>query len=375
MHREKRRPVTLGGRVGNQPVERRRHHRRLDHLLACIPGFERHHAGIGDPAGHQHIDGDAGAGEILGHDRRKGLERRFRRPVGRRAIADHRAEARRHVDDAAPALAHHVVDQRPRQRHRRVVVDRDEELPLVRRHLPELDRVLPVVGADRRLADPGIVDEDVDLAEAPAGVSATISVDGVVRGEIGLDQSADSRPAAAPAPPSRARPALRPYGRPPPPWSPRRAGPAPIPGQCRRPRRSRSLPVPSHSWFPPTSTVASPAAPGPENTRRIKQALLSAPWGRLKLALPSRRLVRIERRSSISARSNGRNSAALTTRSQCRQRRLWVGLSRPGEARQTTAVFTIGAVRAHRSKPPGGWLPALGTRGFQRPLSDPSTDL
>ena len=48
------------------------------------------------------------------------------------------------------------------------VVYRDEEPPLLRRDLPEFDRVLPVVAADRRLADPGIVDEDVDRAEPAA---------------------------------------------------------------------------------------------------------------------------------------------------------------------------------------------------------------
>jgi hypothetical protein len=61
-----------------------------------------------------------------------------------------------------------VVDDGPRQRHRRVVVDGDKELPQLRGHLPELDRVLPVVARDRRLPDPGIVDQDVDHPETAA---------------------------------------------------------------------------------------------------------------------------------------------------------------------------------------------------------------
>ena len=54
------------------------------------------------------------------------------------------------------------MDKGARQSHRRVGVNGDEELPLLRRHFPELDRMLPVIAAHGRLADPGIVDKDVD---------------------------------------------------------------------------------------------------------------------------------------------------------------------------------------------------------------------
>jgi hypothetical protein len=47
-------------------------------------------------------------------------------------------------------------------------VDGDEELPLLGRRLPEFDWVLPVVAADRRLADPSIVDKDIDRPETAA---------------------------------------------------------------------------------------------------------------------------------------------------------------------------------------------------------------
>ena len=74
-----------------------------------------------------------------------------------------------------------------RQRHRRVVVDGDKELPLLGRHLPELDRALPVVAADRRLADAGIVDQDVDHPETGARLGDDL-VDRLVVGEVGLDR-------------------------------------------------------------------------------------------------------------------------------------------------------------------------------------------
>src|SRR5205085_9314205 len=56
------------------------------------------------------------------------------------------------------------MDKGARQSHRRVGVNGDEELPLLRRYFPELDRMLPVIAAHRRLANAGIVDKDVDSA-------------------------------------------------------------------------------------------------------------------------------------------------------------------------------------------------------------------
>jgi hypothetical protein len=88
------------------------------------------------------------------------------------------------LTNAAPFLAHDVVDKRARQRHRRVGVNCDEELPLLGRHLPEFDRVLPVVAADRRLADPGIIDKDVDRPVTRARLGDDL-IDRLVAGEVG----------------------------------------------------------------------------------------------------------------------------------------------------------------------------------------------
>ncbi len=52
--------------------------------------------------------------------------------------------------------------------------------------LPELDRALAVVAAQRRLADPGIVDKDVDHAETGARLGDDL-IDRL-HGEIGLDR-------------------------------------------------------------------------------------------------------------------------------------------------------------------------------------------
>jgi len=79
------------------------------------------------------------------------------------------------------------VDEGARQRHRRIGVDGDEELPLLGRHLPELDRVLPVVAADRRLADTGIVDKNVDHPKTAARLGDDL-FDRLVAGEVGLDR-------------------------------------------------------------------------------------------------------------------------------------------------------------------------------------------
>ena len=66
-------------------------------------------------------------------------------------------------------------------------MNRGEQPPLLRRDLPEPDRVLPVVAADRRLPDPGVVDQDVDRAE-PLARRRDDFVDGVVARQIGLDR-------------------------------------------------------------------------------------------------------------------------------------------------------------------------------------------
>src|SRR5215472_9422244 len=110
-------------------------------------------------------------------------------------LMDHRSatprgsscRARRDFDDAAPVLTHHVVDEGTRQRHRRVGVDRDKELPLLWGDLPEFDRALPVIGPDRRLADAGIIDQDIDKPETVARLGND-PVDRLVACKIGLNR-------------------------------------------------------------------------------------------------------------------------------------------------------------------------------------------
>jgi hypothetical protein len=51
MHREKTPPGDVAGRIRHQPVERCRHHCRLDHLGAIVAGLDGEHTCIGDPPG------------------------------------------------------------------------------------------------------------------------------------------------------------------------------------------------------------------------------------------------------------------------------------------------------------------------------------
>src|SRR5438067_2639680 len=79
------------------------------------------------------------------------------------------------------------MDKDARQSHRRVGVNGDEELPLLRRYFPELDRMLPVIAAHRRLANAGIVDKDVDSPKTAARLRDDL-VNRLVAGEVGLDR-------------------------------------------------------------------------------------------------------------------------------------------------------------------------------------------
>ena len=103
------------------------------------------------------------------------------------SFTGHRAKARRDIDDAAPFLAHHIVDEGPRQRHRRLSVHSDKKVPLLWRHLPEFDWALAVVGSDRRLSDPGIVDQNIDGPETAARLGEDV-VNRPIAGEVGLDR-------------------------------------------------------------------------------------------------------------------------------------------------------------------------------------------
>jgi hypothetical protein len=84
-------------------------------------------------------------------------------------------------------LTHHVVDEGTRQRHRGVGVDRDKELPLLWGDLPEFNRPLSVIGPDRRLADAGIIDQDIDKPETVARLGND-PVDRLVACKIGLNR-------------------------------------------------------------------------------------------------------------------------------------------------------------------------------------------
>jgi len=79
------------------------------------------------------------------------------------------------------------VDEAARQCHRGIGVDGDKELPLLGRHLPEFDWALPIIAADRRLADPGIVDKDLDYPEALSCLDDDL-VDRLVASKISLDR-------------------------------------------------------------------------------------------------------------------------------------------------------------------------------------------
>jgi hypothetical protein len=62
------------GSIGDEPNQRRRHDLRLDHLGAIEARVVGHHRRVGDPAGHQNVDGHTGTVEVLRHDRAERLE-------------------------------------------------------------------------------------------------------------------------------------------------------------------------------------------------------------------------------------------------------------------------------------------------------------
>jgi hypothetical protein len=57
------------GCIGDKPEERRHHNVWLDQLGAIEARFIGDHRGVGHAAGDQHVDGDAGAVQVLRHDR------------------------------------------------------------------------------------------------------------------------------------------------------------------------------------------------------------------------------------------------------------------------------------------------------------------
>jgi hypothetical protein len=87
-------------------------------------------------------------------------------PIRGEPTAQHRAQAGRDVDDTPEAAPYHRRRDQPCQAEAGRRVHRDEPAPLRGRHLPEADRARAVVAAQRGHADPVIVDEDVDTAEA-----------------------------------------------------------------------------------------------------------------------------------------------------------------------------------------------------------------
>src|SRR5207248_11027425 len=66
-------------------------------------------------------------------------------------------------------------------------MDRDELAPLVGGDIPEAQRLLPIARAQRRLPDPGIVDQDVDRAEPAASLPDDVGDSGLAA-QIGLDR-------------------------------------------------------------------------------------------------------------------------------------------------------------------------------------------
>jgi hypothetical protein len=69
MHAKKAPTGDFPGRIGDEPYERRRHDLRLDHLRAIETRIIGHHGSVGDPAGDEDVPCDAGAIEVLRHDR------------------------------------------------------------------------------------------------------------------------------------------------------------------------------------------------------------------------------------------------------------------------------------------------------------------
>src|ERR1700727_349168 len=66
--------------------------------------FARHHDCVHWATGQDNIDRDAASLELFREDQRPSLERGFGRPVRHEALAHHRQNARRDVDDAPPFL-------------------------------------------------------------------------------------------------------------------------------------------------------------------------------------------------------------------------------------------------------------------------------
>src|SRR5207248_7785723 len=73
-------------------------------------------------------------------------------------------------------------------------MDRDELAPLVGGDIPEAQRLLPIARAQRRLPDPGIVDQDVDRAEPAASLPDDVGDSGLAA-QIGLDRQQVRLPA------------------------------------------------------------------------------------------------------------------------------------------------------------------------------------
>ncbi len=163
-------------------------------LVRSKPDFGGHRR-VRYAARDQDVNGHSSTVQVFRHDGAKCLECGLGWPVGRGAGVQHRAQAGRDIDDAAPALAHHVGHDRVRQREWRRRVNRDKAAPLIRRDLPEFEGALPTIWTDCSRADAGIVDEDVDAAQPIAGgfgdllgrgVASQIRLDGEEFGPLSL---------------------------------------------------------------------------------------------------------------------------------------------------------------------------------------------
>ena len=106
-------------------------------------------------AGAHRVDGDAGLGHFQRHRLGEAGHAVLGGDIGRLVLAGHQRMRRRHVDDAAEALALHRRQRQPRGVEGGREVDREDRVPPVDREV--VDR--------RHMLDAGVVDQQVDGAE------------------------------------------------------------------------------------------------------------------------------------------------------------------------------------------------------------------
>ena len=123
---------------------------------------------VGAGAGVDDVDRQAGAGGVLGPYLGRHFERRLRGAVRVRADPVHRVELGRDVDDAAPALRDHAGRDAARQPVGGQNIRRHHVFDDLVGYLPEALHLgaAVAVGIDIGKGQPGIVDQNVEPAEA-----------------------------------------------------------------------------------------------------------------------------------------------------------------------------------------------------------------